>query len=292
MNTEKFPTYFLSHGGGPWSFVTEPRRQNHIKLEQFLVDLRPELQQPIKAVLMVSGHWEEHGFAVSSSAQPGMVFDYGGFPDYLYQIRYAAPGSPAIAGRVRDLLQSGGIPARLDAERGFDHGTFSLMKVLAPHEDVPVVQLSLDAAMSPALHLQVGRLLAPLREEGVLIIGSGFSFHNFRDPRPTETSARFDAWLQEVLVDSMPVTRTEQLLQWENAPHARRAHAREEHLIPLMVAVGAAEEESGACVYHDTNFLQLITASSFRFGKPRTANTSILAGSSFDRELLRTAVCS
>ena len=271
MTTEQLPTYFLSHGGGPWSYVDEPRRKNYDHLERFLTNMRPELQPPVRAVLIISGHWEERGFAISSAAAPGMVFDYYGFPEYLYRIRYAAPGSPEVAARVRELLDAGGIPARLDGERGYDHGTFSLMKVLAPHEDVPIVQLSLDTGMDPALHLQVGRLLAPLRREGVLIIGSGFSYHNFaiRNAQAMVISQQFDAWLQKVLVHSAPAERTEGLIRWEEAPCARAAHPREEHLIPLIVAVGAAEDEPGACVYHETAFLQLVTASSFRFGAAR-----------------------
>jgi aromatic ring-opening dioxygenase catalytic subunit (LigB family) len=270
MNTDPLPTYFLSHGGGPWSFVDEPRRKNYVNLERFLTALRPELQSPVRAVLIISGHWEERGFAVSSAAKPGMVFDYSGFPEYLYHISYAAPGLPELAVRVHGLLAAGGMPTRLDGERGYDHGTFSLMKVLAPDENVPIVQLSLDVSMDPALHLQIGRLLAPLRSEGVLIIGSGFSYHNFaiRDARAGVISEHFDAWLQQVLVKSDPAERTAQLVRWEDAPYARDAHAREEHLIPLMVAVGAAEEEPGACVYHEKGFLQLVTASSFRFGRP------------------------
>jgi aromatic ring-opening dioxygenase catalytic subunit (LigB family) len=272
MSIDQLPTYFLSHGGGPWSFVEEPRRQNYANLEQSLIALRPELQSPVRAVLIISGHWEERGFAISSAAKPGMLFDYGGFPEYLYRISYAAPGSPEVAARVRDLLAAGGMPVRLDGERGYDHGTFSLMKVLAPNENVPIVQLSLDVGMDPAVHLQVGRLLAPLRREGVLIIGSGFSYHNFaiRDARAAPISQHFDAWLQHVLVASEPAERTEQLIRWEDAPYARDAHAREDHLIPLMVAVGAAEDEPGACVYHETAFMQFVTASSFRFGSPLT----------------------
>ena len=271
MSNEQLPTYFLSHGGGPWPYVEDPTRKNYLNLERFLVELRPELRSPLRAVLIISGHWEERGFAISAAAKPGMVFDYFGFPEYLYRIRYAAPGSPEVAGRVCDLLAAGGMPARLDRERGFDHGTFSLMKVLAPEENVPIVQLSLDVGMDPALHLHVGRLLAPLRQEGVLILGSGFSYHNFaiRDARATSISGHFDAWLQHVLVQSEPAERSEQLIRWEEAPSARLAHPREEHLIPLMVAVGAAEDEPGACIYHETAFLQLVTASSFRFGKPR-----------------------
>ena len=238
-------------------------------LEQSLVEMRAELRDRPKAVLVISGHWEENGFAVSSAAQPGMVYDYYGFPDYLYRIRYAAPGSPALAQRVRDLLEVAGIDARLDPTRGFDHGTFSLMKPLYPDEDMPVVQLSLDARFDPAAHLAVGRAIASLRDEGVLIVGSGLSYHNLRAMRGTsgyEPSRQFDAWLQQTLVHAAPEERTQRLAEWEHAPCARVAHPREDHLIPLMVVVGAAESEPGAATYHQTDFAGGLTASSFRFG--------------------------
>ncbi|MEA3182275.1 MAG: hypothetical protein QOI59_5798 [Gammaproteobacteria bacterium] len=268
MSGDRLPTYFLSHGGGPWSYMDGPGRQGYAKLEQSLVDMRPELKSRVQAILMISGHWEEIGFAISSADQPGMVYDYGGFPDYLYRIRYAAPGSPSLAARIRDLLTAGNVSARLDDQRGFDHGTFSVMHVLAPEEDMPIVQLSMDSRMDPALHLQVGRLLAPLRDEGVLIVGSGFSFHNFfiREARAGESSKGFDAWLQDVLVCSKPAERTQQLIRWQKAPFARAAHPHEDHLIPLMVAAGAAEQEPGECNFHQTDFWNHHTVSSFRFG--------------------------
>jgi len=136
-------------------------------------------------------------------------YDYYGFPEHTYHVRYGAPGSPALAARVQDLLRAGGLPATSDPDRGFDHGTFSIMKPLYPDEDLPIVQLSLDASLDPALHLQVGRLLAPLREEGVLIIGSGSSFHNLRmrDARAIAPSKQFDDWLQHTLVGSSPGAR-------------------------------------------------------------------------------------
>ena len=221
-------------------------------------------------MLVISGHWEEKGFAISSAEQPGMEYDYSGFPPHTYQIKYKAPGSPELAARVQDLLADGGIPARLDPERGFDHGTFSIMKPLYPGEDIPLVQLSIDLGYDPELHLKLGRLLAPLRDEGVLIIGSGLSYHNMRDMRGTqgfEPSRVFDAWLQETLVSSTPEERTPRLINWEHAPLARAAHPQEDHLIPLMVAIGAAEDELGAVVYHQKDFSGGITASSFRFGK-------------------------
>ena len=265
----RLPTYFISHGGGPWPYLDGPFRSMFDQLEQSLFDIRRELGDAPRAVLVISGHWEENGFAISSAEQPGMEYDYFGFPPHTYQIRYKAPGSPELATRVQELLQGGGIPARLNPQRGYDHGTFSIMKPLYPKEDIPLVQLSIDRGYDPQLHLKLGRLLAPLRDEGVLIIGSGLSYHNMQEMRGNagfEPSRRFDAWLQETLVSSPPEERTPRLVQWEEAPLARSAHPQEDHLIPLMVAVGAAEQEPGALVYHQKDFSGGITASSFRFG--------------------------
>ncbi len=269
MSTQRLPTYFLSHGGGPWPWMTGEFRSRFEQLELSLGAMRAELAEAPKAVLVVSGHWEEDGFAISSGAQPGMVFDYYGFPDYLYHIRYGAPGSPELAQRVHGLLTAAGLDAKLDPTRGFDHGTFSMMKPLYPEERMPVVQLSLDAKLDPALHLAAGRALAALRDEGVLIVGSGLSYHNLREMRGTggqEPSRRFDAWLQQTLVEATPEARAEQLLHWADAPSARAVHPREDHLIPLMVAVGAAGEDAGAVTYHQDDFGGCITVSSFRFG--------------------------
>lgn len=266
------PTYFLSHGGGPWPYMEGPFRQHYDQLEASLKAIRADMDAlgaaGPKAVLVISGHWEEGDFAVSSGAQPGMEYDYYGFPDYLYHVHYRAPGSPDLAERVHALLVAAGLPARLDPQRGYDHGTFSMMQPIWPEETIPVVQLSLNASLDPALHLAVGRLLAPLRDDGVLIIGSGLSYHNLRmmDPRAKEPSAQFDQWLQGVLVGRSGPERSGLLTQWDRAPSARLAHPRPDHLIPLMVAVGAAEEDAGACVYHQPDLLQNLTASSWRFG--------------------------
>jgi aromatic ring-opening dioxygenase catalytic subunit (LigB family) len=271
----RLPTYFISHGGGPWPYMTGEFRANMAQLEQSLLDMRMELSDAPKAVLVVSGHWEERGFAVSSAEKPGMVYDYHGFPDYLYHIQYGAPGSPELARRVQELLHADGIDARSDRTRGFDHGTFSLMKPLYPEEDMPLVQLSLDAGLDPALHLAVGRALAPLRDEGVLIIGSGLSFHNLQAMRGTsgyEPARQFDAWLQQTLVHTSSDERARRLIDWEEAPAARIAHPREDHLLPLMAAVGAAWDEPGTATYHQTDFFGGFTASSFRFGAPPVSN--------------------
>lgn len=269
MITSRLPTYFVSHGGGPWPYMDGPFRRNFDELERSLARMRTELGTTPKAVLMVSGHWEERGFVLSSGERPGMIYDYHGFPDYLYHITYGAPGSPALAQRVQSMLASAGLPTALDPARGFDHGTFSIMKPLYPEEEMPVVQLSLDAGLDPALHLAAGKALAPLRDEGVVIVGSGLSYHNLRELQSSGArgpSRQFDAWLRETVIDASPQEREARLLRWEDAPFARAAHPREDHLLPLMVAVGAAGDARGALSYHQTDFGGGISASSFRFG--------------------------
>lgn len=226
-----------------------------------------------KAVLMVSAHWEEHEFTVMSHPNPPMVYDYGGFPDYTYHIRYDAPGEPHLAEEVRGLLGDAGIPTRLDPARGFDHGMYAPMRVVYPEAEVPTVQLSLRRGLDPAEHLAVGRALAPLRDEGVLIVGSGLSYHNLRmfGPAAKLPSAAFDAWLQQTLEATTPALRVAALTGWEAAPSARQAHPREEHLLPLMVAVGAAQDETAKRIYHEDDFFGGISVSSFMFGSSSRA---------------------
>ncbi|MBB4008231.1 DODA-type extradiol aromatic ring-opening family dioxygenase [Allorhizobium taibaishanense] len=272
MANTRLPTYFISHGGGPWPYMTGDFRRNFDQLEQSLLDMRAELKERPTAILVISGHWEERRFAISSGAQPGMIYDYQGFAKHLYTIKYGAPGLPELAKRVQQLLHARGIDADLDPTRGFDHGTFSILKPLYPEENIPVVQVSLDASFDPALHFNAGEALSPLRDEGVLIIGSGLSYHNLaamQDVRGHEPSRQFDAWLQQTLVHAPPQERAKRLLEWESAPCARAAHPREDHLIPLMVVAGAAKDEPGAVTYHQTDFAGGLTASSFRFGEIR-----------------------
>ena len=264
------PSFFLSHGGGPWPYMDGPMRQAHAKLEASLKALPATLPERPKAILMISAHWEEPVFTVMTSPAPGMLYDYGGFPPHTYEVVYAAPGDPVLAERVAALIQAAGLPAARDASRGFDHGAFCTLEPMLPKADIPVVQLSLRRGLDPAEHLALGRALAPLREVnedgGVLILGSGFSFHNLRlyGPAGRESSAAFDAWLQQALPS--PEGRAERLQAWAQAPAARLAHPREEHLLPLMVVAGAAESEAASCNYHETDFMGGVTASSFRFG--------------------------
>jgi len=263
----RLPTFFLSHGGGPWPYMDGDFRQAHAQLEASLQALPATLPETPRAILMVSAHWEEDAYTVMSAPRPGMLYDYGGFPPHTYEVVYPAPGNPELAQQVQAMIAAAGLPNASNTTRGFDHGAFCTLQPMYPRADIPVVQLSLRHGLDPAEHLALGRALAPLREEGVLILGSGFSFHNLRlmfNGAGREPSIAFDAWLQQALPS--PEGRAERLQAWAQAPAARLAHAREEHLLPLMVAAGAAEGEPASCNYHQTDYLGGLTASSFRFG--------------------------
>lgn len=264
------PTYFLSHGGGPWPWLTGPMRDSMAELERSLQALPAELGARPTAILMVSGHWEAPAFTVQTNPNPPMIYDYGGFPEHTYRIQYPAPGSPALAARVSELLGSAGIPVREDPQRGYDHGMYAPLAPAWPDADVPVVQLSLKHGYDPDEHLAVGRALAPLRREGVLVLGSGLSYHNLglMGPEAGVPSRQFDDWLSATILEASPADRTEHLRRWDRAPSARVAHPSEDHLIPLMVVVGAAEDEVAVRTYHQNDFFGSVTASSFRFGAP------------------------
>lgn len=272
MNTEpdlasRLPTYFLSHGGGPWPWMMDRVGADYAVLDASLKQMRRELAELPRAVLVVTAHWEEPVFTFSSSPQPGMIYDYYNFPPETYRITYPAPGLPELAEQAAELLNSGGMEARLDPSRGFDHGAFSLMQAIYPEAAMPIVQMSVRADFYPQSHLDAGRLLAPLREEGVLIIGSGLSYHNLRlmGPAGQAPSAMFDAWLQDALTHQSGAAREALLAQWFRAPAARVAQPREDHLLPLHVAAGAAGSETGLVTYHEDGFMGVV-ASSFQFG--------------------------
>ena len=265
---QRLPTYFISHGGGPWPWMKKEMGPTYDKLEAALADMPRQIGRTPRAILMISAHWEEPAFTVMANPRPPMIYDYGGFPAHTYQVHYDAPGSPELAQRVRDLVAGAGLPVQIDPERGFDHGVFSPMAAIYPKAEVPVVQLSLRRGLDPAEHLALGRAIAPLRDEDVLIVGSGLSYHNLRNfgPQAHDVSKAFDDWLEQAVVQGAPDERAQQLINWSSAPAARIAHPREEHLIPLMVAVGAAEDEAGMRIYHEEAFMGGLVVSSFRFG--------------------------
>ncbi len=249
------PTLFIPHGGGPCFFMEWSPRDAWDAMAAFLRGLAATLPERPKAIVVVSAHWQETGFAVTCAEQPELIYDYYGFPPHTYQLQYPAPGSPALAKHLAGLLAAEGLPVHEDAQRGFDHGMFIPLLLMFPAADIPVVQLSLAASMDPALHLQAGRAMASLRDEGVLVVGSGMSFHNMRaygDRRFIPVAEEFDGWLRATL-EAPPATRDAALVQWAQAPSARLSHPPrgEEHLLPLMVAAGAAGEDTGRCVYRD-----------------------------------------
>jgi aromatic ring-opening dioxygenase catalytic subunit (LigB family) len=251
---QRLPVVFIPHGGGPWPFVDLGIDRAEVDaLANYLRGLNRAPPVRPAALLVISAHWEESVPTVMSGEHPPMLYDYFNFPPAAYTIQWPAPGDPALAARVRALLGAAGIASASDASRGFDHGTFVPLKLTYPQADIPTVQLSLRRGLDPAEHLAIGRALAPLRDEGVFIIASGMSYHNLRDffGRGAATSATFDAWLGEALVQE-PAAREQRLLRWTEAPAARAAHPREEHLLPLMVAVGAAGQDRGRLAYHGT----------------------------------------
>ncbi|MEB3197904.1 MAG: class III extradiol ring-cleavage dioxygenase [Candidatus Sericytochromatia bacterium] len=265
--SHRLPTYFISHGGGPWPYMKAASGGMFDRLEASLEAIAREIGPTPRAVLVVTGHWEAPAFTLQTAARPGMVYDYVGFPAHTYEVVYPAPGEPALARQAIALLAAAGLPVREDAERGFDHGTFTPLVAMYPQADVPVVQMSLLDSYDPGLHLAAGRALAPLRAEGVVIVGSGLSYHNLRlmGPAARQPSARFDAWLQDTLAQP-PAVRSSRVLHWAQAPDARLCHPQEDHLLPLMVALGAAETEDAHVVYHEEAFFGGVTVSSFRFG--------------------------
>jgi len=251
------PAIFLSHGGGPCFWMTFPEpigAHGFDRLKAYLSGFLDALPERPKAIVVVSGHWEERRPTVSTASAPPMLFDYYGFPEHTYRLSYPAPGAPDVAAKVRALIADAGIEVGTDDQRGFDHGVFVPFLIVDPEARIPVVMLSLRQDLDPAAHIAVGNAIAPLRDEGVLIVGSGNSFHNIRqflDGNPSQASADFDTWLNEAVSGTSPTVRNASLVEWQKAPHARDCHPREEHLMPLMVVSGAALGDSGRRVYQD-----------------------------------------
>jgi len=242
--THKPRALFLSHGGGPLPLLGD---DGHRELVDCLKGIAVQIKKP-SAIIVVSAHWEEDIPAITSGKNPSLIYDYFGFPDDAYNIQYPCPGEPLLAGRVQRLLENAGITSRLDDQRGFDHGLFVPLKIMYPDADIPCVQLSLVNSLDPRLHLEIGRALQGLGND-VLVIGSGFSFHNmkaFFAPVTSESKAMnesFEGWLLAACSDSGidEAERVQRFIQWEKAPAARYCHPREEHLLPLHVCYGIAQ---------------------------------------------------
>jgi aromatic ring-opening dioxygenase catalytic subunit (LigB family) len=253
MSTARQPVAFLPHGGGPWPFVELGfgTAAENAALRTYLESISTLPRVAPKAVLVVSAHWEEAVPTLMTAAQPPLLFDYYGFPEESYRLTWPAPGAPQLAPRVQALLAAAGFQSATDATRGFDHGTFVPLKLAWPQPNVPTLQLSLKKGLDPAEHLAMGRALAPLRDEGVFIIGSGMTFHNMRgfmNPAALPVSQAFDGWLQAAM-QAPQDERDRRLTNWAQAPSARQSHPREEHLLPAMVCAGAAMGDVGRVAY-------------------------------------------
>ena len=255
----RMPTLFIPHGGGPCFFMpVSPPLPKDLwdRLAAYLRGIDASLGRRPKAVLVISGHWEMPRPTVNVARDHRLLFDYYGFPEHTYRLTYPAHGSPQVVARLEELLSRAGYRAGEDGERGLDHGVFVPFKLIYPDADVPMIQLSLLASLDAAAHVRLGKALAPLRDEGVLIVGSGMSFHNNRAlfasaEQANAASVQFDDWLTETLADSDPERRDAKLADWERAPAARFCHPREEHLLPLHVAAGAASADVGRRVFSD-----------------------------------------
>jgi len=253
--TSPAPVLYLPHGGGPLPLLDDP---SHRALIEFLTSIGARLGNPA-AIVVISAHWEAQRPTLTCAPRPPLLYDYAGFPEACYRITYPVPGHPALAAIIRQRLAAAALETEPEHLRGFDHGVFVPLKLIYPRASIPCIQLSLVNSLDPGLHIRLGAALAGLRKENILILGSGFSFHNLREFRQGETATAdtrntaFEGWLNDTLTrtDLSETERQQRLVDWEQAPFARYCHPREEHLLPLHVCYGAAGAP-GQRVFNDT----------------------------------------
>lgn len=265
----KQPTLYIPHGGGPCFFMDPhggPCDPMWRPMQDYLAGILGTLPERPRAILLISAHWEARDITVHLGTGQPLLYDYSGFPEHTYRLRWDAPSAPDVGARAASLLAGAGFAVGEECARGWDHGVFIPMKVMVPDADIPLAQLSLRRDLDPAAHIAMGRALAPLREEGVLIVGSGMSFHNMRafGPQVTPVADAWDAALSDAVTDPDPVRRAERVAAWRALAHGPFAHPREEHLLPLMVALGAG---GGDAATHDhRSHVMGWTVSAYRFG--------------------------
>lgn len=242
----KAPVFYIPHGAGPLPLMKD---KGHAELVEFLKKLSKSYPKP-EAIVVISAHWEEKTISITGASQPGLIYDYFGFPEQAYNIHYLASGSPDIAIRIKKLLDQRGIDSVIDNQRGFDHGMFVPLALMHPNADIPCVQLSLSSSLDPLLHIEIGKAIASIRNDNIMILGSGFSFHNMRafgqSQYQDQQNLEFESWLIDTVTsDKTNINQKERQLQyWSNAPSARYCHPREEHLLPLHVCFGAGLAKS------------------------------------------------
>ncbi|HUD51861.1 class III extradiol ring-cleavage dioxygenase [Parvibaculum sp.] len=245
------PSLFISHGSPMLAFEDGPARR-------FLTELAPRLRRP-RAVLVVSAHYEEEHPTVTTGAAPGTIHDFYGFPPALHRLVYPAPGAPEIAKRVLEVLAARGYEVTGDAERGFDHGAWVPMILINPYADIPLIQLSISPHRDAAWHYALGEALRPLRDEDILIVGSGSITHNLRDLTRSDAEAAPSAWASEFtewIYDKVATGALDDLLHYrERAPNAVHAHPTDEHFMPFFVALGASlSGESAERLHHSFTY--------------------------------------
>jgi len=262
------PAFYIPHGRGPCFFMdwTPPDTWN--ALGDWMRSIPATLPQQPKAQLVFSAHWEQPEFTLLTTPKPGLYYDYYDFPPHTYELQWPAPPAPDLFDRVRQCMRSAGLTLAEDAGRDFDHGVFVPGLLMYPQAQIPTLQISQRRGLDPQEHLALGRALAPLRDEGVLFVGSGMSFHNMRafryaDNTPIDGAEVFDDWLADTVRSPNAAERNAALAEWEKASGARFAHPREEHLIPLMVIAGAAGATPGKIAWQGRAMGAPLSAFSF-----------------------------
>ncbi|XP_073964098.1 uncharacterized protein [Choristoneura fumiferana] len=249
------PALFVNHGGGPMPLLGD---KDHVGLTNFL---RDDVQKHvdfknIKAIILVTAHWEEDKVTISSGNHHDLYFDYYGFPPESYKYKYDAPGDSKLAERIHAVLKKNGIDSRLDPTRGWDHGVFVPMMLINPAADIPIIQVSVLSNQDPAQHYKLGQALYEFRKEGIAVFGSGMSYHNMREFFNSRGAGRvinkeFDEYLSSVCT-AEETRRREGLLKWREAKGATEAHPQRaaEHFMPLVVVAGAGGSKQGERIFN------------------------------------------
>ncbi len=244
------PVIYIPHGGGPLPLLGDPGHQSLIR---FLKNYPTKISRP-EAILVINAHWEEEAATIQANSNPGMFYDYYGFPQESYEIKYPAPAALELAEEISKLLKNAEINYKQDSERGYDHGLFVPLKLMYPDADIPCLQLSLLKNLDPESHINLGEALSELRNRNILVVGSGLSFHNMRalfsfSKESQNQAMQFNSWLINMFRDENQSyeNKKEALINWKNAPGALFCHPREEHLLPLHVCFGLCKENSEQC---------------------------------------------
>jgi len=269
--TDKLPVFYIPHGGGPWHVMDDAFGDavGYARLKDYLVGFGNQIKKRIKAILVISAHWEESFPTVHFGSNPPLLYDYYGFPKSTYHLNWPAYGNPELAERIENLIKASGFTTKREYKRGFDHGTFVPLMIAFPKPEIPVIQLSLVKTLDTETHINLGKALEPLRNEGVLIVGSGMSYHNMQGfmsggTSAIENSEKFDNWLSKKVLNTNINERNSILMNWQKAPSAMESHPRSEHLVPLFVIAGAAGNDTGLIDYTET--LMGVKISGYKFG--------------------------